>query len=141
LSPRVKKLQGKLVIAFGKATLLLQFDSGYRFFARGSRADLRDDGVECDAGCIECDAGVASIVVVVDVDVDDVDAVCVGNGTMSMDVFAVVVGGAGDDGIIDARRLRDTVGGGGISNESSVMRGVGGARDCSSCCRALSVLG
>jgi hypothetical protein len=84
-----------------------------------------------DAGGSETGAG----------DVDGVDAVCVGNGTMSMDVFAVVVGGAGDDGIIDARRLRDTVGGGGISNESSVMRGAGGARDCSSCCRALSVLG
>jgi len=106
-----EKLQGKLVIAFGKVMLLLQFDSGYRFFARGSHADLRDDGVDCDAGCVECDdagcvecddADVAAGIAVVDV--DDVDAVCVGNGTVSIDACAVAVGGAGDDGIIDARR-------------------------------------
>jgi hypothetical protein len=83
----VNKLQGKLVIAFGKVMLLLQFDSGYRFFARGSRADLRDDGVGCDAGCVECDAGVASIVVVVivEVDVDDDAVISVPNVTRRID--------------------------------------------------------
>ena len=108
----------------------LKLHSGYRFFARGSRVDLRDDGVECGTGV----ADVAAVVV-------DVDAVCVAAGTVSIDVVAVVLGGAGDDGVIVERRLREIGGGGGgINNESSRARGVGGARDvCSSCCRALSV--
>jgi hypothetical protein len=95
---------------------------------------LRDDGVACAGAMVAVDA-------------DELDA----DGTVSIDVVAVVVdgagddgiivGGAGDDSIIDERRLRDTVGGGGINNESSVMRGVGGAcACCSRSCRALSVV-
>jgi len=56
----------------------LRYHSAYVFFACGARADLRDDGVECDAG-VACDGAVVAV------DVDEIDAVCVTNGTMSVD--------------------------------------------------------